>query len=239
MKKMHLITISIFLVLSILGCSNQNGSPSETNSSSSSAVFEEPETETSESIVTDIPEVNLNMDAESVLNSYYDAQNSPAFEIFQENIFNTLLINWTAEISSLKNVVWNYETFAQYHILDNELNSIPENDELYYCTFSADNDKFGYIVMFYDGSSLKRIDVAETKYNYDLKAVLEELVDLISFTGVDFSTVVASRISLVDDERNKSHEVIRLTDTFGNELMYSFAGSVLKNHTDIILPDQS
>lgn len=91
----------------------------------------------------------------------------------------------------------------------------------------------------YDGSSLQKISVAKTKYIYDLQAVIDEIVYLMADTGIDLSTVVASRVSLVDTEKNKTDEVIRFTDKYGNELMYYFDSSMLKNHTDIILPEPS
>jgi hypothetical protein len=157
--------------------------------------------------------------SESILDSYYVGQNSHAFKMIKKTIFNNLLDDWVD--NSIKNPKWNYESFTEYHILDHELGYIDSDKELYYCTFSADDNKYGYIVVSYDGESLQKINVIETQYLYDLQENIDEIVDKLSEEEIDLFTTVASRVQLVDKNKNLSNEAILFTDSSGNKYIYS------------------
>ena len=163
---------------------------------------------------------------------YYSAQNSRAYEMFQKNIFANLADDWTAEIGGIENPVWNYKTFAQYQILDHNFLSVSRHEELYYCTFSADNNKFGYIVLAYDGSSLQKISAAETPYLYDFRTILDEITDKVNEAGLDLLSAAASRVKLVDTTRNRSDEVILFTDDGGDHYIYYLDASRLIKASD-------
>lgn len=152
----------------------------------------------------------------SILDTYYSGQNTDAFEMFKKNIFANLADDWTAEIEDIKNPVWNYDSFTEYQYLDPKMISVSQYEELYYCTFSADNDKFGYIVMSYDGSSLMKKGVVETPYLFDLQANIDEIADSLSKTEIDLSSAVASRVKWVDTDKNRSDEGILFTDNSSN-----------------------
>ncbi|MFT3985989.1 MAG: hypothetical protein QM697_18990, partial [Lachnospiraceae bacterium] len=85
MKKGLSIAFSVLMILPIMGCSNQNGSLSEINNFSSSAILEQAEIETPESIAPEIPEREFDVDTQSALKTYYDAQNHPAYEMCQKD----------------------------------------------------------------------------------------------------------------------------------------------------------
>lgn len=91
-------------------------------------------------------------------NSYYEGQSSRAYEMVQKSIFKKLLLNgWLDEISGMENARWNYDTFTKYTVLDRDPVPDEEQGELYCCTFSADNGRYGYIVISYSGDGLSKI----------------------------------------------------------------------------------
>lgn len=102
---------------------------------------------------------SLEANLAALSNSYYEAQSSRAYQMLQKSIFKKLLLNgWLDEISGMENARWNYDTFTKYTVLDRD--QIPDEDqgELYCCTFSADNDRCGYIVISYSGDGLSKYE---------------------------------------------------------------------------------
>jgi len=140
---------------------------------------------------------------DSILSSYYSGQSSRAYTMIQKSIFKRMVDNWTP--ANIVNPTWNYETFTQYQI------SGSTRQDLYVCTFSANNNKHGYIVVAYDGSSLEKFAVVETPYLYDLKANMNEITTKLSKTDINLSSTVASRVRL------NGSEVILFTDNTGKK----------------------
>jgi len=152
--------------------------------------------------------------SESILSSYYLSKSSPAFEMLNKSIFKNLLDDWIG--NDIENPIWNYDSFTRYHILNHELEPVNSDSELYYCTYSADNSKYGYIVMSYDGSSLERINAIETLYSYDLQASIDEIMAKLGETDIDLTSAAASRVQIIDTDETRTDEVILFTDDNGN-----------------------
>lgn len=85
--------------------------------------------------------------AEHLVSTYYSGQESDAYRMFKKSIFKKMVSGWTG--GELQNPVWNYDSFARYYILDQDLAPSMSDQELYYCTYSDDNDKSGYVVLLY------------------------------------------------------------------------------------------
>lgn len=221
MKKASSIVLSVTLALSLIGCANQNNEPaSSLQPLSSVSSIASSETDSGYKISSEqLETTNL----EPLLNSYYLGQNSRAFNMLKKSIFIDMIEGWTGD--DIENPAWNYDSFTQYYILNSDMVSATHDKELYYCTFSADDDKCGYIVLSYDGSSLRKISMVETPYLYDLKANVDEIADKLSEAGIDLSSVVASRVQLVGTNKNCSDEVIRITDGNGHNYMCCFGES--------------
>ncbi|MFA9463068.1 MAG: hypothetical protein ACERKN_02140 [Velocimicrobium sp.] len=209
MKRVLSSALSVLLTLLLIGCANQN------NESTSSL---------------QLSTTNL----ETVFSSYYSSQSSHAFSMLKKSIFKSMIDGWTDD--DIVNPIWNYDSFAQYQILDYDMVSVADNENLYYCTFSADNDKFGYIVLSYDGSSLQKINVIETSYLYDLQANKDEIADKLSEAEIDLSSAVASRVQLVDLNKKCSDEVIRITDDNGHNYMCYFGKSSIDFIDNTVAP---
>lgn len=160
---------------------------------------------------------------DSITASYYVGQEDRAYAMFQKNIFQNLADDWTGE----ETAAWNYDSFAKYEILDHAMGSVAKDEALYYCTYSAEGGKCGYVVLQYTGDGISRFSLMETPYLYDLREALDELLPLLEDTELDLSTAVASRIKLVDTDKNRSDEAIRFTDEAGHEALYGLAEKAL------------
>ena len=154
---------------------------------------------------------------DALRSSYYEGQSKRAFSMFRKNIFKKLINDWTCE--DLVNAAWNYDSFASYQMLDGDGNSLSDKD-LYYCTYSADEGKYGYIIVAYDGDSLRRISSAETSYPYDLDTGMEAVLAGLEETGMDPSSASAVRVGIIVGEDIR--EAIRITDGEGHECICYF-----------------
>ncbi len=149
----------------------------------------------------------------SILNSYYSYNDTDAYRLVKSNALKRFLNQWTDD--SIVNPVWNYDSFTKY-----------EGKNLYYCTFTDDNGKYYYIVLRYnatDGGGLEKIRYRETPYCYDFRANLDQIAAKLSETDVDLSSAVASRVQIVDTDKNRSGEAIRITDSSGHAYIYYFS----------------
>jgi len=231
-KKVLRRVLSVFLTLSFIGCANQNNeTPSLLQPLSGESSITSSETDNGDGSSTTQTEIT---NLETVFSSYYSSQSSHAFSMLNKSIFKSMIDGWTED--DIVNPIWNYDSFTQYHIINHDMVSVADNENLYYCTFSADNDKFGYIVLSYDGSSLQKINTIETSYLYDLQANLDEIADKLSQIEIDLSSAVASRVQLVDINKKQSDEVIRITDENGHNYMYYFGKSSIDFINNTVSP---
>ena len=104
-------------------------------------------------------------------------------------------------------------------MLDEDGNSLSDKD-LYYCTYSAEEGKCGYIIVAYDGDSLQRISSAETSYPYDLDSNMEAVLAGLEETETDPTSARAARVSITMGEDTR--EAIRITDGEGHECICFF-----------------
>lgn len=75
--------------------------------------------------------------------------------------------------------------------MDGELT--PQGDgDLYCCDFSADQGKFGCLVVAYNGGSLSEVCAVEMPEIYDLRADLDEITSALAKTDLDFATARAA-----------------------------------------------
>lgn len=156
-------------------------------------------------------------------NSYYEAQSSRAYQMLQKSIFKKLLLNgWLDEISGMENARWNYDTFTKYTVLDRDQIQMRIR-ELYCCTFSADNDRCGYIVISYSGDGLSKIRAVETPYLYDFLSERDQIKKKLETSGVDLSTASARRAEVLGEDSSDPAEGIYFTDSKGNHYFYSFS----------------
>lgn len=153
---------------------------------------------------------------ENIIDSYYRGQDSRAFKMLQKNIFQKLLIQWIPK--NIVNPVYNYETFTNYYVLDDKLKNVNKDRDLYYCTFTADNNKFGYVVVEYDGDSLSYIEVAETSYLYDLQRNIDKIQKELKEIDIDLSSAEVSRVKI--NKPNNSYEAILFRDGNFNHVFY-------------------
>jgi hypothetical protein len=171
---------------------------------------------------TDVADNTASQVIESLSSTYYAAESEPAYKLIQSGMISRLIGHWTAEDigDDIVNPQWNIESFARYQVRDHNLQSAAGDDALFYCTFSADNGKYGYAVLKYeagsDGGGLGNAGAAETPYPYDLKANGEKIADALAQTAIDLSSATAARGRLVDTDQDRSDEVIFFIDGGGN-----------------------
>lgn len=122
---------------------------------------------------------------------------------------------------NLVNPTWNFNSFTKYEILDENRKPV-SGEELYYCTFSDENGKSGYVVVSYLGDALSKTDRTETPYLYDLQANIEDITEQLGKTEIDLSTAAASRVRIVGTDKQIIGEGIRFTDRNGHEYVYYF-----------------
>ena len=145
----------------------------------------------------------------SIHNSYYSYNGTDAYRLVKSNALKRFLNQWT--VSSIVNPVWNYNSFTKY-----------EGQDLYYCTFTADNGKHYYMVLRYDaanGGGLGKVRYSETPYYYDLQANIDVISAKLSETQLDLSSTVASRAQL------RGSEVIIFKDNSGKKYAFYFDSS--------------
>lgn len=161
-------------------------------------------------------------------NSYYEGQSSRAFQMLQKSIFKKLLLNgWLDEIEDMENARWNYDTFTKYTVINQDQAAAGDQGELYCCTFSADNDRYGYIVLSYSGDGLSKIRAAETAYLYDFLSERDQIKKELEKSGVDLSTASALRAEAWGEDDSGPEEGIYFTDNKGSHYFYSFSQSGL------------
>lgn len=156
----------------------------------------------------------------TIRDTYYSGQNERPFEMLQKHIFENTLVSWSG---GAPNPRWNFETFARYHVLNSDMVPGENGKELYYCTYTADEGQYGYVVLLYDGDSLSCYGSARTPYLYDLQANMDKISQKLAGTEIDTATATASRVSLVHTEINRTDEAILVTDDSGHRYICYFA----------------
>ncbi len=158
-------------------------------------------------------------DLAAIVTSYYAGQDSPAYQMLHKSIFQKLLVNgWLEDLDGIANAQWNYDTFTRY---TTDQASAVGND-LYCCTFSADDNRCGYLVISFEGDGLSKIEARETPYLYDLKANLASIQAELRKTPLDLTTATASRVQILNSD-TAPREGIYFRDDQGNEYLYSFS----------------
>ena len=157
---------------------------------------------------------------EAAAASYYAGQDSRAYRMLNKSMFRQLLNNgWLENLGDIQNARWNYDTFTEYTVLDQD----PELTEepLYCCTFSADDGRCGYLVVAYTGDALKQIDTVKTPYLYGFLRNADAIREELGKTELDLSSAAASRVQFKDDQ-GVSAEGILFQDSAGREYLYHF-----------------
>lgn len=157
---------------------------------------------------------------EPIVASYYDGQNDRAYKMLHKSIFKKFLSGWTDD--GIENPVYRYDTFARYEIVSPDAASAGSGETLYYCAFTADQGKFGYVVLSYNRDGLSKISVAETPYLYDLRENIDVIAAELSKTELDLSSSKATRVLLTDDNQNHLNEAILITDSQGHRALCCF-----------------
>lgn len=153
---------------------------------------------------------------ETLLSSYYEGQDSRAFEMLHKKNFSRLIGHWTdAAGFAAASPAWAFDSFTRYDILDPELRSIATHQEVYCCGFSSPDGGTGYFVLSYDGNGLCNLQAAETPYPYDLNANLKTAIAGLAGSSLDLSSISANRVRLDDPDTGRSIEAIRFTDSAG------------------------
>ncbi len=196
---------ALLLVFSLSGCAVSQGSVTGTLPGTAAPVSAASGESVSEAALM-----------ETLFSSYYEGQDSHAFEMLHKKIFSRLIRHWTdAAGFSAASPAWAFDSFTRYDILDPELRSIATQQEIYCCGFSSPDGGSGYFVLSYDGNSLCNLKAAETPYPYDLNANLKAIIAGLEGTSLDLSSISANRVRLDDPETGRSMEAIRFTDSAG------------------------
>jgi len=115
---------------------------------------------------------------------------------------------------------WNYDTLAQVQQLDHDFASIARDGvELYTMTFSADDNRYGYIIVSYseDGPHIEKWSLNDTTpYQYDLRANSEKIATALKETDIDLSTTTATRVEWTDTAKKRGDRIILFTDGKGD-----------------------
>lgn len=118
---------------------------------------------------------------------------------------------------------WDYGTLAPVLLLDRDLNELdPPDLGLYTCTFSTDDDRYGYIIVSYgegkEGPYISNRSLCETTpYQYDLRANIEAIAEALEKTDMDLTTAAAVRAEWMDAEKKHSDPIILFTDGKGDK----------------------
>lgn len=171
-----------------------------------------------ESPMPERPGVSL---PQAVLDSYYSGQDSPAFEYFQHSSIKKFLAMWVKEeTGDLDQPVWDYDSFTKIQRLDHDFTAIRPEEVLYCLPFSDGAGRYGYVIAAYneDDPSISNQGVVETTpYQYDLKGNMKEIAVSLMKTDIDLPTAKASRVYLYDREKKRADQVIRFTDSKGDD----------------------
>lgn len=166
---------------------------------------------------------NKTKQMEGIIDSYYEKQDSKAFQIIKSGMLKKMLDQWTDD--TIINPQWNYDSFTKYQILDENMGSISEED-LYYCIFTADNGKYYEMILDYDygdyGGGLGKVRYNEIPYPYDLQSNWDQIIMKLKETDIDLSTAAAHRVEIVDTNTNSGRQAIFFTDAKGNQMLYHF-----------------
>nr|WP_308624780.1 hypothetical protein [uncultured Eisenbergiella sp.] len=156
---------------------------------------------------------------EKLIASYYDGQQSRAFQMLHKSIFRKLLVQWAGEAVD---PVWNYDSFTAYQMPDTEETRLTETAKLYCCTYSGADGTYGYVVVAYEGNGLTRISLEKTPYLFDLKANWEAVMAGLKEAGIDPDSAEASRVRIADENTEGTAEAVRITDDSGNSCLFRF-----------------
>lgn len=123
---------------------------------------------------------------------------------------------------------WNYDTLAPVQMLDHDFVSLTRSDiQLYTMTFSADENRYGYILLTYspeDPSIQKWRLVETTPHPYDSQANSNKIAVSLQRTDIDLSTATATRVEWQDTKKNRGDRIILFEDGNGN-LYICYLGS--------------
>lgn len=153
--------------------------------------------------------------------SYYLSSEDQVFAYLQNNSIKKFFDMWFEEyIQEDVEAHWNYDTLAPVQLLNHDFDSIARSDvELYTCTFSTDDDRYGYIIVSYseDGPHIKKWSLHEsTPCLYDLRANSEQIAAAIMKTDIDLSTATATRVEWIDTDKNRGDRIILFSDGKGD-----------------------
>ena len=152
------------------------------------------------------------------IETYYSAQNDSAFKMLKKAIFKELLNGWTAD--TVNNPIWIYGDFTKYTILNSDLSVNEEFDNYYMCTYIADDDQFGYVILAKEADSLAKIEAVQTTYRYDYQANIEFIHEALAASEINSASAKAERVSIINDNENK--EALKITDAYGHCLLIYF-----------------
>lgn len=157
-----------------------------------------------------------------LLPSYYLPKDTRPYQIIQSRMLARMLDQWTED--TVVNPKWNLDSFTRYYSLNEAMEDTSE-EELYYCTFSADGGKQYYMVLRYDptdGGGLGKVSYSETPYPYDLQPNLAAVMAKLAETKIDLSTATATRVQVTEQTTNSPREAILVTDAQGETYLYYF-----------------
>lgn len=222
-KAMVMLGITLITTVILTSCNHSslsNHGTSENMNSESSANLGTLTQSPSESMPSSGADTGKASLPDTVMESYYIGQTEPAFEYFQKSRIQRFLAMWVEEeIKDIANPQWNYDTFTRISILDHDFTVSRPDEAIYGCAFSDGAGRYGYIIVKYDeaGPAMGNLGVTETTpYLYDLKANIGKIAAGLLETDIDISTAKASRVYLLDKEKNRADQAIRFTDDKGD-----------------------
>ncbi|PNV59542.1 hypothetical protein C0033_23485 [Clostridium sp. chh4-2] len=157
---------------------------------------------------------------DTLVNSYYSGQSDPACEYFKHSRIQKFFAMWVEEeTDDFTNPVSNFESFTEISVRDYDLSVLNPDKPLYYCTFSDGADRYGYVIVEYNGGDPSIINWGVTETTpclYDLRANEKEIAAALIETDIDLSTAKASRVYLYDKDQKMNDQAILFTDEKGD-----------------------
>ena len=121
-------------------------------------------------------------------------------------------------------VTWNYASLAEVKYLNHDFASLADGKKLYTCTFTTDDDRYGYLIFEYleKGPAVKQWSLHETHYPYDQRENVPSILAALKKAGVDPAEATAQRVEWMDTAKNRVDRIILFKDGKGNAYICYF-----------------
>lgn len=212
MKK-KILALSVLCIL-LSGCTNPQNSEQRVESSAPDTI-----SNTLDNAIVTSFGADVGAAPDSLFETYYLPSDDPVYSYLQNNSIRKFFNMWLEEYMGQDiEANWNYDTLAPVQLLNHSFQSIARSgEEFYTCTFSTNDDRYGYIIVSYgegeEGPYIQKWSLHETTpYLYDLRANIRQITAAVNETDMDLSTASAVRVEWIDTDKNRGDRIILFTD---------------------------